>query len=65
MFTVGERVRFIADVTEDDGVGNVRYGDVGTVISTDDIDTEDQGLLVSFDGKDIVAVSANHTIKEA
>ena len=65
MFIVGDRVRFIADVTEEDGVGNVRYGDVGTVISTDDFDTEDQGILVDFDGKCIVAVDATHTIREA
>ena len=65
MFSAGERVRFIADVTEEDGVGNVRLGDVGTIISTDDFDTEDQGLLVDFDGKGIVAVDATYTIKEA
>ena len=65
MFSVGDRVRFIEDVTEEDGVGNVRYGDVGTVISTDDFDTEDQGILVDFDGKDIVSVSAQHTIQDA
>ena len=64
MFTVGDRVRFIADVTEEDGVGNVRHGDVGTVISTDDFDPEDQGILVDFGGKGIVAVDATYTIRE-
>lgn len=65
MFTVGDRVRFIADVTEEDGVGRVRYGDVGTVISTDDYDIERQGILVDFDDKEIVAVDSAYTIKEA
>lgn len=64
MFTVGDRVRFIADVTEEDGVGDIRYGDVGTVISTDDFDIERQGMLVDFDGKEIVAVDSNYTIWE-
>lgn len=64
MFIVGDRVRFIADVNEDDGVGDVRCGDTGTVISTDDYDTESQGLLVDFDGKSITAVDASYTILE-